>query len=316
MRNSQGVVFYTFIHDITHRKQLQTQLVHAQKMESVGQLAAGIAHEINTPTQFAGDNLCFLKDAFDDLDDVFACMDAGRSMPAELVPSRELWQSLASAGDSADLAYLRVEIPKAIAQSLDGVQRIAAITRAMKEFSHPGTVAMASIDLHRAIENTVIVCTNEWKYVAEVVTEFDPAITTVDCLPGELNQVILNLIVNAAQAIAEVIDRYPDGKGQITVCTRKIDDWAEISVSDNGPGIPEEVRQRVFDPFFTTKEVGKGTGQGLAIAHAVIVDKHQGTIQLKSEVGHGTTFIVRIPLTTPVRSEELECHEETCLVRG
>ncbi len=285
-------------------------------MESVGQLAAGIAHEINTPTQFAGDNLCFLKDAFDGLDEMFACLDADRSRLTDAAPTRKLWEALVSAADAADLAYLRVEIPKAIAQSLEGVQRIAAITKAMKEFSHPGAVSMSSVNLHHAIENTLIVCTNEWKYVAEIATEFDPALSTIDCLPGELNQVILNLIVNAAQAIGEVSDGYPDGKGQITIRTRKLDDWAEISVTDNGPGIPEAIRQRVFDPFFTTKEVGKGTGQGLAIAHAVIVEKHQGTIQLQSEVGVGTSLVLRLPILAPHTDEEHARHEETHFVCG
>jgi signal transduction histidine kinase len=173
----------------------------------------------------------------------------------------------------------------------------------MKEFSHPGGREKTAVDINRAIENTVTVARNEWKYVAEMRTEFDEGLPPVPCLPGEFNQVILNMIINATHAIADIVGDGSNGKGQITVSTRSVDGWAEVRISDTGGGIPEEVRDRIFDPFFTTKEVGRGTGQGLTIARSVIVDKHGGTISFETETGKGTTFIVRLPLEQPVLTE-------------
>jgi signal transduction histidine kinase len=201
-----------------------------------------------------------------------------------------------AAAQDMDVEYLSQEIPKAIQQSLDGVERVANIVRAMKEFSHPGSGEKTSIDLNHAIESTITVAKNEWKYVADVVSEFDPQLPPVSCLPGEFNQVILNILVNAAHAIAVVVGDAAGQKGTIRVMTRRDGAWAEVRISDTGPGIPEAIQNRVFDPFFTTKKVGKGTGQGLAIAHNVIVEKHGGSITFESEVGKGTTFIIRLPI--------------------
>ena len=173
---------------------------------------------------------------------------------------------------------------------------MAAIVRAMKEFSHPGNEQKQNVDLAHAIENALTISRNEWKYVAKVVTDFDPHLPMVACLPGDLNQVILNLIVNAAQAIAEKIGVKSGQQGTITIRTRQNGDWAEIHVEDTGAGIPEEIRNRIFDPFFTTKEPGKGSGQGLSIAHNIITKKHGGTIQFQSQIGQGTTFIIRLPI--------------------
>ncbi|MBI1346354.1 PAS domain S-box protein [bacterium] len=313
----EHATFCIFVRDISERQRLLLQLSHAQKMESIGQLAAGIAHEINTPTQFAGDNLAFLRDAFRDLEGVFSCATAARKQADETSYDATLYSTLLKASEDSDLDYLREEIPKAIEQSLDGIQRISAITRSMKEFSHPGNISMTSMDVRKAIENTLTVSRNEWKYVADIVTDFDPALTSIECLPGEFNQVLLNIIVNAGQAIGEMPDRGPSGKRQITISTYRDEDWAEISIADNGPGIPEHIRQRIFDPFFTTKEVGKGTGQGLAIAHAVIVEKHHGTIHVRSEVGCGTTFVLRVPIhQQTLNHDELEDDYATCDVRG
>jgi signal transduction histidine kinase len=165
----------------------------------------------------------------------------------------------------------------------------------MKEFSHPGPVERMPVDINRAIESTILVCKSEWKYVAEVTTDLDDELPPVPCLAGEFNQVILNLIVNAAHAIADV-NKDSGGKGSIHISTRKDGPCVEIRVSDTGCGIPETIQSKVFDPFFTTKPVGKGTGQGLAIAHSVIVQKHNGTIQFESEPGSGTTFVIQLPL--------------------
>jgi PAS domain S-box-containing protein len=278
------------------RQNMEIQLRHAQKMESIGQLAAGIAHEINTPTQYIGDNARFLKDAFLDLIEVFQLVEQMVAAGAPPDAAGELFQQLQQAAAQADLGYLAMEIPKAIQQSLEGVERVARIVRAMKEFSHPGAEGKAPADLNKAIESTLTVSHNEWKYVADLVTDFDPALPAVPCLLGEFNQVILNLVVNAAHAIADVVEDASKGKGTLTVRTRRVGDWAEIRIGDSGTGIPEKIRAKIFDPFFTTKEVGKGTGQGLAIAHAVVVDKHGGDITFETEIGRGTVFVIRLPL--------------------
>ena len=293
-----GGLVVTF-RDITERRMLEAQLRQAQKLESIGQLAAGIAHEINTPTQYIGDNTRFIEDAFRDLSVLLeACQRlgeaAGGESPPELVA--ELVGEMVAAAEQADTEYLLEEIPKAISQSLEGVQRVAKIVRSMKEFSHPGGEERQAVDFNRAIESTLTVCRNEWKYVAEAVTDFDSDLPLVSCLPADCNQVILNLIVNAAHAIADKVGKNGDEKGTITVRTRRDGDWVEIRVTDTGTGIPEEIRPKIFDPFFTTKAVGRGTGQGLAIVHSIVTEKHKGTIAFETETGCGTTFVVRLPI--------------------
>lgn len=192
--------------------------------------------------------------------------------------------------------YLSEEIPTAINQSLEGIERITEIVLAMKQFAHPDSGKMAATDINDAITNTITVARSEWKYVADVTTDLDSTMPMVPCLPGEFNQVILNLITNAAHAISDSLGDGGEAKGKITVTTRRDDDYAEIRLSDTGTGIPQEAQPRIFDPFFTTKQVGRGTGQGLAISYSVIVDKHNGTITFDTEVGKGTTFIIRLPL--------------------
>ena len=289
--------------ELAQRNKMEIQLRHAQKMESIGQLAAGIAHEINTPTQYIGDNTRFVQDAFGDISRLVG--EYGRLLSAAEAGTvtPELLGAVKSAAAAADMAYLGEEIPKAIRQSLDGVSRVSQIVRAMKEFSHPGATEKTAVDLVRAIESTLTVCRSEWKYVAELVTEFDPVLPPVPVLPGEFNQIILNIVVNAAHAIADVVGDGGQGQGTITVSTRRDGDWAEIRIRDTGTGIPEKAREKVFDPFFTTKGVGKGTGQGLAIAHNVVVEKHGGTIHFETEMGKGTTFVIRLPLVAQDRKE-------------
>ena len=281
--------------DITQRRMLEARLRQAQKMESIGQLAAGIAHEINTPTQYIGDNTRFLEDVFGDLqwlltasNELMRAVHEGRVVKSAI-------DNVAAAVEGADVEYLLQEIPKAISQSLEGVQRVAKIVRSMKEFSHPGGEEQQAVDLNRAIESTLTVSRNEWKYVADTLTDFDPQLPLVPCLPGDLNQVILNLVVNAAHAVGDKVGASGQ-KGTIAVTTRRDGDWAEIRVRDTGTGIPEGIRAKVYDPFFTTKPVGRGTGQGLAIAHAIITEKHHGTIDFETDPGCGTTFIIRLPL--------------------
>jgi PAS domain S-box-containing protein len=285
--------------DITERRQMEAQVAQSQKLEALGQLSAGIAHEINTPTQYVGDNLHFLQDAFQDLLGLFGRIKPLLAALQEGAPWEEQLQEVLQLSAEVDLEYLTAEIPRAVEQSLQGVERVAKIVRAMKEFAHPGSGDKIQVNLNQAVENAITVARNEWKYVAEIVTHLDPALPRVPCYPDGLNQVLLNLIINAAQAIAEVVGRDEERKGTITVTTRRDGEWAEIRVQDTGPGIPEHIRSKIFDPFFTTKEVGKGTGQGLAIAHNVVVEQHKGILALETEVGMGTTFIVRLPLTAP-----------------
>jgi PAS domain S-box-containing protein len=282
--------------DITEIKQLEAQLRQAQKLESIGQLAAGLAHEINTPIQYVGDNTRFLEEAFKELVGLFEACEAVASAASNGGVTGNLLDRMTQASDKADIGYLRGEIPKAIEQSLEGVARVAQIVKAMKEFSHPGSADLTAVNLNRAIESTILVCRNEWKYVAELLTDFDAELPVVRCLPGEINQVILNLLMNASQAIADVV-KQRGGKGTIKVSTRRDGEWAEVRIRDTGLGIPAAIRARVFDPFFTTKEVGKGTGQGLALAHSVVVQKHRGSITFETEEGVGTVFIIRLPLT-------------------
>jgi len=279
--------------DITEKRSLEAQLRQAQKLEGIGQLAAGIAHEINTPTQFVTDNLTFLRDSWKSVYELIERYRSSVQSTANQMPPG-VAAGLQEAEKSCDLEFIIAEVPRAIEQSLDGAARVAKIVRAMKEFSHPDSADKTATDLNKAIESTITVARNEWKYVADLVKDFDGSLPPVVCYAGNVNQVVLNLIVNAAHAIK---DNVKEGeKGRITVGTRKRDGFVEISVADTGAGIPENIRTRVFDPFFTTKEVGKGTGQGLALAYTVVVKKHGGKIWFETEVGKGTTFYITLPI--------------------
>jgi len=282
--------------DVTERKLLEEQLAQAQKMEAIGHLAAGIAHEISTPAQFVGDNTHFLREAFADLRQVQGCFQTLVDAVRNGSPVTEPLQAIDTAVNDLDLEYLEAEVPLAIDHILDGVGRISKIVRSMKFFAHPGDVEKAPLDINEAIESTIIISRNEWKYVAEVETDFEESMPPVRGQRGEINQVILNLITNAAHAIAEKHGNSPGAKGRIRIATRCRDGWAEVRIQDTGAGIPAAIRHQVFDLFFTTKEEGLGSGQGLAIAHTVIVEKHGGVLTFESEPGDGTTFIIRLPL--------------------
>jgi PAS domain S-box-containing protein len=275
---AQGAVF-AIGHDVTQLKQRSQQDTQAQKLQAVGQLAAGVAHEINTPIQYVGDNAEFLRQSFLDLTAVLTGI-------GELPPGSEL----RAAGEKIDLAWLLEEIPKAIDGTQEGIGRVAELVRALKDFAHPDSPEMTLLDLNHALAGTLTVARNELKYVAEVVTDFG-ALPPVLCHGGSLNQVFLNLLVNAAHAIAAA---HPGTRGKITVTSRNEPGGVLISVADTGTGIPEAIRNRIFEPFFTTKAVGKGTGQGLALALA-IVQKHKGSLTFESVEGAGTTFFVRLP---------------------
>ena len=283
--------------DVTDQRRLENELAQAQKLESVGRLAAGVAHEINTPVQFVSDSVSFVREAMDDLSgivDKYRELRSATEQGADVVAAAKAAEE---AEDDADLDYILENAPVALDRARDGLGRVAAIVRSMKEFAHPDRKEMAQADLNQAIQSTLVIASNEYKYVAEVETQFGE-LPMVNCYAGEINQVVLNLIVNAAHAIGDVVKGTQD-KGRIRVSTRVLDNEVEIAIADSGKGIPPEVRSRIFDPFFTTKEVGKGTGQGLAIARSVVVDKHGGTLHFETEMGQGTTFFIRLPINSP-----------------
>ena len=282
--------------DTTEKMVLESQLTQAQKLESIGSLAAGIAHEINTPTQFVGDNIHFLEGAFKDIQTMLDKYDQLLEANQKKEVPDELIKEIETVAEEADKEFLSGEIPKAIQSSLKGVGRITTIVKAMKDFSHPGSKEKSLVDINRMIESTVTISKNEWKYVSEVVTNFDPSLDLVPCYPDEFNQVILNLITNASHAIGNVVTEGSKDMGTITIETHKEDDHALITVSDTGTGMPDSIKDKIFDHFFTTKEVGRGTGQGLSISRSIIVEKHHGSLSVDTEEGKGTTFFIRLPL--------------------
>jgi signal transduction histidine kinase len=280
--------------DITERRNLESQLRHAQKLEAVGQLAAGIAHEINTPTQFVGDNLSFLSNGFNEILRVLANYRRGLETFADQPAFAALAHEIAEVEEAADVEYIEENAPAAFERAKDGLSRIAKLVSAMKEFAHPDHREKELADLNRALRTTLTIAKNEYKYVADVDEDYGD-LPLVQCHLSDINQVFLNLVVNAAHAIGEVIAK-TGGRGRIAIRSIREGEAVCISISDTGCGIRQEIRDRVFDPFFTTKPVGKGTGQGLAIARSIVVDKHGGALRFESEVGKGTTFTIRLPV--------------------
>ena len=275
--------------------------VGLSRLQMLGRLAQGIAHEINTPTQFIGDNTTFLRDSFAES---YALIGQLMARLLEIQgmggPAGEAAKKALDSMARSDLDYLGVEIPKAIQQSLDGVGRISNIVSAMKNFSHPAADVQTLTDLHHTINTTILVSQNEWKYSATLEVDFDVNVPRVPCFTSEVSQVVLNLIVNAAHAIGSSPARAEAGAyGKITVRTRLHPGEVEISVQDDGPGIPREIQQRIFEPFFTTKPPGKGTGQGLAIVHKIVVEHHGGWILFDTAPGRGTAFRIFLPLPRP-----------------
>jgi len=279
--------------DVTQRRQAEMQADQARKLESIGQLAAGIAHEINTPTQYCMDNVHFLADSFPELCDALeACRKLVLALPPGGPPPPDLLEATAGALEAADLDFQLSEVPSALKQATEGLEQIAQIVRAMKEFSHPGSDEPGPVDVNGCLENTVTVARGEWKNVAQVELDLAPGLPPVQGLPQALNQVFLNLLVNAVHAIADAGRE----QGLVRIETRESPEGGvQICIQDNGCGIPAEHRERVFDPFFTTKEPGRGTGQGLALAHSVVVQQHAGTIRVESEPGQGTRFEITLP---------------------
>jgi PAS domain S-box-containing protein len=296
---SGAVVVFTNIAD---RKAIEAQQVQAQRLESIGQLAAGIAHEINTPTQYVSDNVVFLQSHFEHL--LRVVDHYAKTLEGLALPWDERKAQTAALLEQLDYDFLRREIPLAIGQSLEGLDRVSTIVRAMKDFSHPGSDQKEATDLNRSIRSTVEVCRARWKYVADVELDLDEKLPQVECLIADFNQVILNLVVNAADAIGEKLVGSPDARGRIRISTRRADaQHVEIRVSDDGGGIPKAVQSHIFEQFFTTKPVGRGTGQGLAFSRRVVVDRHAGRIHFETEEGVGTTFVIQLPVSAQSREE-------------
>jgi len=273
----------------------QARLLQAQKLESVGHLAAGIAHEINTPAQFISSNISFLGDTFVDVKRLIDTLQEMLHRMNDKLANMETARKTEKLLEEIGWNYLEKEIPLAIQQSKEGINRITTIVQAMKEFSHPGNKEKAFQDLNKILETTITVARNEWKYCSDIVKDFDLNLPKVFCLGDEIGQVFLNLLINATHAIADK-NKDTSGKGQITISTRQYPEYVEVSIEDTGNGIPENIRDKVFDPFFTTKSVGKGTGQGLAISHDVIKNKHNGILTFTSEIGKGTIFTLQLPI--------------------
>lgn len=277
-------------HDLSERKALEVELFAARKFEALGQLSAGVAHELNTPVQFITDNLRFLKERCQELADLIGLMRPAFSEEPVPVDGTEVRARI----EEVDLDYVLEEIPTAIDQSLDGAGRVAGIVRSMKEFSRASGHTPVPTDVNRVIQNALVVSRSEYKYVADVELELDESLPALPLLADQIGQVVVNLVTNAAHAVEE---RFAgtDSRGLIRVCSRLVDDAVEISIADNGKGIPERVRDRIFDPFFTTKAVGKGTGQGLPICRTIVVQRHGGQLSFETEIDSGTRFIVTLP---------------------
>ena len=289
---TQGVV-----RDLTKIRKAETQIRHLQKMEAIGTLAAGIAHEINTPSQFVNDNLSFLKDVNQELAPIYKFLSNINQNSGTI---EELKQII----DKIDIDYILSEVPIAIEQSIDGIQRIAKIVAAMRDFSHAGPKEKVAADLHKLINNSFTISRNAWKYIAEIYKDFDETIPPIVCLASDLGQVFVNIIINSAHALEEKFHDSDTIQGRIDIKTKNKGENVEIIFSDNGAGMTPKVQKRIFDPFFTTKDVGKGTGQGLAIAYDIIVDKHNGNIEVESEKNIGTKLIITLPKEDKKSSEQ------------
>ncbi|MCP4605723.1 MAG: PAS domain S-box protein [Proteobacteria bacterium] len=291
-----SIAFFT---DVTKRRSIEDQLIQAQKFESIGRLTVGIVHEIDTPAKYVSNNTKFLKESFGDLTNVYRKYEDLKKAVEDGRDSAEIVECIENALEETDVEYLLENIPNVTNQFLEAINGILNMLQAIKEFSHSGTGKKMYLDINKTLETTIVLCRNEWKNIANIETEFFPNMPPVLCLPGDLTQAFLNIIVNAAHAVDEVQKEKADQtKGAITITTRKTDDFAEIRVEDTGSGIPENIGDRVFEPFFTTKNMGKGTGQGLSIARSAIVDKHKGRLFFETKEDRGTTFVIQLPLKT------------------
>ncbi len=298
------------ISDITEELAIERELRQSQKMASIGQLAAGVAHEINNPTGFVSSNLRTLKDYQNDLDRLlgqYRTLKHALKNDEDQAAIQEMIKHIEDTEDEVDIGYILQDIGELIAESEEGTERIKKIVEDLKHFAHPGQDKVQDTDINKELESTLNVVNNELKYKAEVVTEFNP-LPIIQANPQQLNQVFVNILVNAAQSI--------ENMGEIRIKTRHVDGHVEIGISDTGCGIAKENISKIFEPFFTTKEVGKGTGLGMNIAYNII-KKHHGDIVIDSCVGKGTLFTISLPVEMETRhqlnSAELVDTRERCL---
>lgn len=282
------------IFDIRERRRLELELRHSQKLEAVGRLAAGVAHEINTPVQFVNDSIHFLHESSHDLSALLTRYQSIAKRVEEGRPVSELIEETREFEQEIDLEYISGNGPMAFDRSIEGLDRVTSIVRTLKEFSHPDGGMMERVDLNGGVNSVLVIAHNEYKYVADVVSDLGE-IPNILAHRGEINQVLLNLVVNAAHAIADRVGESGE-RGNIRIATRCEGEYVHLTVSDNGTGVPVHLRERIFEPFFTTKTVGRGTGQGLASVRAMVIERHQGRIALDSEVGKGTTMHIRLPI--------------------
>jgi signal transduction histidine kinase len=283
--------------DVTEARRQVRESNQNQKLESVGRIAAGVAHEINTSVQFISDSVRFVRHALRDLP--LALADY-RALAAGVLSGRDVAAAAKKASETdeaADVDYFLKNAPDALDRALDGIGRVGSVVKSMTEFAHPDTDTKADIDVNRAVRSTLNMARNEYKNVADLETHFGD-VPPVHCHAGDINQVVLNLVLNAAHAISDSVGD-SGSRGRITVRTRVIGDFVEVSIADDGPGIPESVRGRIFEPFVTTKEVGRGTGQGLALSRGIVVEKLHGSLHFETETGRGTTFFIRLPVSEP-----------------
>lgn len=289
-------IFNCVARDITQRSELEAKLRQSQKLESIGQLSSGIAHEINTPTQYVSDNIAFLGVAFVSCLNIIRMTQTIINKDISKITQQEI-DDIKTIFQDNDMDFVMTEIPLAIEQSSEGLQRVKKIITAMKSFSHTNQGKMSLVDIREAIESTITVSRSEWRYIAKLVTNFSDALPKLNCLRDEFNQVILNFIVNAAHAIEEKYGKKSNAMGCISINVHQQDNNIKITINDDGIGMRSELKERIFDPFFTTKELGKGTGQGLSMAYLAIVEKHKGSIEVTSQPNIGTTFSISIPIT-------------------
>jgi PAS domain S-box-containing protein len=300
-RGGKAGGFFTVVTDITELKSLQSQLLQAKKLEAIGQLAAGVAHEINTPIQYVNNNLKYIQEVQKDLFQSLPQDLTGPGQIHKLTDSLSLMEEKnVDLQNDAHVSFLYQDMQEAVSDSLAGLDHIAKIVDSIKDFSYPKQDVQQPVDLNEVIENAIVVSKNEWKYVADLHTELDPELPKIQGFRSELNQVFLNMIVNAAHAIKEKKEKSEDKsleKGYIFLQSERNSNTLNITIADNGAGIPSEIQDKIFDPFFTTKDVGQGTGQGLAISYRVITEKHGGSIRFETKRHAGTTFFISLPIS-------------------
>ena len=297
MRNQGGELSGVVLlgYDFTQRKILEITLAENQKIESIGQLAGSIAQEINSPIQYIGDNVRFLQGAFEDLSGLMEKYQKLLSTVKNGTVSKEIIEEVEETLEGADWDYLSNELPNALDQTMDGVNKVTNTVQAIKDFSQPASEDKVAVDFNRVVESTILMARNDWKHVAELSTDLEAGMPNVRCHRAQVNQVIMHLVRNAAEAIAEKVGDDPKEKGMIRISTRSDRRWAEFCISDTGCGITEEVRPKIFDPFFTTKDGKNSVGEGLALCKSVVEDNHGGTIRFESVPSTGTIFIIRLP---------------------